>query len=441
MAAPLAAASTLPELSPDAAIHEFLHALNRPQRLLVAVSGGSDSLGLLLGLKSALETSSFPHRHSLVAATVDHGLRPAAAEEARQVAALCADLGVPHLVMRWAGEKPQTGLSAAARHARYTLLAEAAKSLGATAIVTGHTLDDQIETVAMRGTRSSEEALGLSGMAKATLYAGHIWILRPFLHTRRQGIRDSMTDMGHSWIDDPSNEDPHYERVRTRRALPFVDPAWIDGSAGRRQTVSSQAADWLTAHAAASPGPVIVISCAGADGTTQEIRDHGLATLIAILGGKQHRPSSDSLARLTKALALGADFRLTLSGTLVLRRRNELFFVRERRGFLPLFLEPGGHGIWDGRYAFVNEGSTGVTITAGPAAAHSPQLPGPIRNALAGNFPQVVDMHNIPVRDDGRVRRASRLSLYGHFLPLFDQSLANAIAPLIGAEPSPPSPI
>mgnify|MGYP006202028911 CR=1 FL=1 len=79
----------MPDLSPEAAIEDFLHALRRPTRLLVAISGGSDSTGLLLSLQRAIKTQSFPHHHTLTAATVDHALRPGSADEARAVAKLC----------------------------------------------------------------------------------------------------------------------------------------------------------------------------------------------------------------------------------------------------------------------------------------------------------------------------------------------------------------
>lgn len=441
MAAPLAAASPLPELSPNVAIHQFLQDLKRPQRLLIAVSGGSDSLGLLLSLKSALDAHSFPHTHSLVAATVDHGLRPAAAEEAQQVSAICEALKIPHRVMRWTGEKPQTGLSAAARLARYGLLSDAAKSLGADAIVTGHTLDDQIETVAMRAKRSADDGLGMAGMAAATLHARKHWILRPFLKTRRKQIREMLQAMGQTWIDDPSNEDPRFERVRTRNTLPAIDKAAIEEAGRRRQALSHHAAAWLNAHATATQGPVISIALVDQGTGTQEIRDHALSTLLAIIGGKEHRPPARSFARLTQALALGSDFRLTLAGTLTLRRKDSLVLARERRGFLPLLVAPLESGIWDGRYAIVNDSDKALTITAGPAPAIGPELPGAIRAALTANAPQAIDCNGNSGNSLQHVRITPILSLFADFMPGFDQPLADVIADLIGAERSPLSPI
>lgn len=441
MAAPLAAGALLPELSPEAAINQFLQTLRRPTRLLVAISGGSDSTGLLVALAQAIGTQRFPHIHTLVAATIDHGLRPASAGEARLVAALCQRLAVPHIILPWTGEKPETGLSAAARLARYRLLSQAAASMGADALVTGHTLDDQIETVAMRSSRSPDDALGLAGMAAATLHTGHLWILRPFLHTRRSAIRDWLRARNVDWIDDPSNEDPRYERVRIRQSAPGLDPAMIVEAGRRRETLSTAAAAWLAAHTETRPGPVAIISLANEGRIASDMRDHALGTLIAILGGKAHRPAAASLARLTAALDEGTDFRLTLSGTLALRRRNQLFLVRERRGLLPLSLEPGEGGIWDGRYAIVNDSGSELTVRPGPPPQMPPDLPGPIRAALAGVTPQVVGDNGLFATEQREVSITPRLSLYADFLPLFDRPLANAIALLLGVEAAPSAPV
>jgi tRNA(Ile)-lysidine synthase len=439
MGAPLAAGCALPELSPQVAINRFLHALRRPTRLLVAISGGSDSTGLLVALAEAIRTRHLPH--TLVSATIDHGLRSASADEARQVAALCQALDIPHRIMRWTDEKPATGLSEAARLARYRLLSEAAASMNADALVTGHTLDDQVETVAMRLSRSGNGSLGLAGMASATLYAGHLWILRPFLQTRRQAIRQRLTEQKFTWIDDPSNEDPHYERVRIRRSAPDLDPATITEAGHRREALSRAAAEWLAAKSAIRPGPVAILSIADLPRHPTEIRDHALGTLSAILGGRPHRPASTSLARLTAGLQIRSDFRLTLSGTLVVRRRDQLFLTRERRGLLPLSLASHEGGIWDGRYAIVNDRDTEITITAGRAPEIDADLPGPVRAALAATAPQVLAGHTLSPAGQAGVSFHPRLSLHADFMPLFDQPLADAIASLLGAEPSPACPI
>ena len=439
MNAPRAAGVCLLELPPEAAIQEFLVSLNRPMRLLVAVSGGSDSLGLLLSLKRAIDGQTYPHRHSLSAATIDHGLRPEAINEAEQVAAHCGDLDIPHRIERWTGEKPTTGLSAAAREARYRLLAHAAAILKVDAIVTGHTLDDQIETVAMRSDRSADAILGLSGMAPATLYAGHLWILRPFLRTRRAAIRSGLEADGRTWIDDPSNDDPRYERVRMRRTAPTLDAAMIDAAASQRACLAEQAARWLKFHAVAGPGMLVIVSRLASP--EPAVRDHALGALVAVLGGRRHRPGADSVARLSRQLDEGTDFRLTVSGTLVIRRRDRLYLVRERRGLLPLSLEPGSSGVWDGRYTIVNSSDRQITVTGGPASSIDNALPGSIRAALQENAPQIVENNEVRVPHGAEMTITPRLSLYADFMPCFDQPLADTIAALIGADPSPACPI
>ncbi len=441
MAARRAAGSPVPDLSPEAAIEDFLHALRRPTRLLVAISGGSDSTGLLLSLQRAIKTQSFPHHHTLTAATVDHALRPGSADEARAVATLCETVGIPHRIARWSDAKPEHGLPAAARQARYRLLANEADALGADAIVTGHTLDDQIETVAMRADRSTEGALGLTGMAPATLYGGRLWILRPFLRTRRSAIRSYLDGLGQRWIDDPSNEDPRYERIRIRQLAPTISPSAIEETARKREALSLRAAQWLEASAEFFTGPVVKIGLLGDATPSAEIRDHALAALTANLGGKPHRPAAASLARLADALDAGNDFRLTMSGCLMLRRGKDLFLLRERRGFLPLSVPPSAAMVWDGRYLIENQSRGEVTITAGPAAQIIPELPGAVRSALAGNCPQAIVEKELSGKIDDQITITPRLSLFADFLPGFDQPLADAIGRLIGAERTPASPI
>ncbi|WP_042775617.1 tRNA lysidine(34) synthetase TilS, partial [Sinorhizobium fredii] len=134
------------------AARRFLKSFTRPGRVLVAISGGSDSKGLLVALHAALGTAEFDG-FSLVACTVDHALRPESADEAAAVGAFCAELGIPHHICRWPGDKPLAGIQAAARRKRYDMLAEAAAIFRADCIATGHTLDDQNETIAMRGAR------------------------------------------------------------------------------------------------------------------------------------------------------------------------------------------------------------------------------------------------------------------------------------------------
>eukprot|EP01038_Epipyxis_sp_PR26KG_P002194 gene2194-3124_t len=136
-------------MSPVAAATHFLAACPPNARLLVAVSGGSDSLGLLHAFHHALSVLERPDIQ-LHAATIDHALRPGSDHEALDVTKTCEKLNIPHHVRVWTGDKPKTGIPAAARLARYALLSAIAKDVSADCVLTGHTLNDQMETIAMR---------------------------------------------------------------------------------------------------------------------------------------------------------------------------------------------------------------------------------------------------------------------------------------------------
>jgi len=134
-------------LVPLEAARLFVAKLRKPAHILVAISGGSDSTGLLLALHEASIGSGDQVRLSAV--TVDHALRPESADEAKKVATLCAGLGIFHAVRRWEDQKPASGLAEASRLARYHLIAGVADTMSADVIVTGHTRGDQRETVGL----------------------------------------------------------------------------------------------------------------------------------------------------------------------------------------------------------------------------------------------------------------------------------------------------
>ncbi len=180
--------------------------------MIVAVSGGSDSTALLLGLQTHF--SQTRAANEIIAVTIDHGLRPEAEGEALEVARFCEAQNVRHMTKKWEPGYLSSGVQAAARDARYRLLTEAALEFDAQMVLTGHTLDDQIETVLMRKSRGAGR--GLAGIARATLYQRSVWFVRPLLDCSRASLRSYLAGRQIDWVDDPSNEDPEFERVRIR---------------------------------------------------------------------------------------------------------------------------------------------------------------------------------------------------------------------------------
>ena len=186
--------------------------------IVLAVSGGPDSIALMW--LAARWRRALGRGPRLIAVTVDHGLRPESAAEAREVKRLARSLDLPHRTLRWTGPKPRTGLPAAARAARYRLLAQAARSGGATHILTAHTRDDQAETLLMRMLRGSGIA-GLAAMARESERDGLV-LARPFLDISKSQLIATLNKAKLGFADDPSNLDTSFTRPRLRTLMPVL---------------------------------------------------------------------------------------------------------------------------------------------------------------------------------------------------------------------------
>jgi tRNA(Ile)-lysidine synthase len=214
----------------------LFHPLARASALVLAVSGGPDSTALLvLAARWRAARNDGP---KLLAVTIDHGLRPQSAVEARSVAQLARSLGVRHRTLHWRGRKPMTGLQQAARAARYRLLAAFAHAAKADHIVTAHTLDDQAETVLIRMSRGSG-ITGLCAMQKVTalpvVHAGRrarsLLLVRPLLEIAKTRLIATLDRAGIEYADDASNRDPRFARARMRDVMPALAREGLD--AGR----------------------------------------------------------------------------------------------------------------------------------------------------------------------------------------------------------------
>lgn len=173
----------------------------------VAVSGGADSMALLCWMKNA--------GAAIVALTVDHGLRPESAAESKHVAEFCQKLGVRHHILKWTGDKPESGIEDAARRARYELMLDHCKTNNIGVLVTAHHADDNIETFLMNLGRGSG-IYGLAAMRERTDRGGVI-IFRPLLKVSRAELRRYCDDNGIKYFDDAMNDDDKFLRVKIRK--------------------------------------------------------------------------------------------------------------------------------------------------------------------------------------------------------------------------------
>lgn len=295
---------------------------------------------------------------ALAAATVDHGLRQASAREAQFTAAAAACLGLRHQTLLWTGGKPSSGLQNAAREARYALLSSFARDQGFTAIVTAHTQDDQAETLLMRLARGSGVE-GLAGIAPVS-QTGGVSLIRPLLGVPKARLKAYLRSLGETWMEDPSNADPRFERIRLRRLAPLLRAAGLDAgaialSAARmaraRDALNRGAAALASASATVHPEGWAEFDTAALAEAPFEIALTLLRQTLAGFGGGA-RP-----VRATKLEALCAELRgrsgaWTLGGCRLRRDGAKLIVMREegRMAVTELHLKPDESKIWDGRF-------------------------------------------------------------------------------------------
>ncbi len=422
--------------------------LSRRQSLTIAVSGGSDSLALLLLLKNFLGRRAPGVR--VLAVTVDHAMRTEAADEARAVAELCRQIGVEHRTMVWTGDKPRTGLIAAAREARYRLLAEAADDFGADTIFIAHTMDDQAETVAMRARRG--EGIGLAGMARATLYDERIWLIRPLLQVRREALRDHLAATGIRWIDDPTNENRRYERVRVRAALEDGDVRALAeqaAAAGKERAELGRQAATLIARFATMPARGLFrVDPEMLDGS--DAATHALRIVLAVAGGTPRLPDHDRATALARRLSV-QPLRVALSRALVDARKSGVWIRRENRN-LPVTQLSASPILWDGRWHISAAGETSKLRVAAcghtrPTSGFGPaDIPESLVRAALSAEPCIFrDQEMIGAAEGERTGEIGIASWpiaapFAHFLPEFDMAVGQALRFLLGRPALPSSP-
>lgn len=323
---------------------------NADTPLAVGFSGGGDSLFLL---KAVLDWAG---DRPVLALVVDHQLQAASARWTAEAVAKARALGAEGEALAWTGDKPFTGLPAAARRARHALLAAAAREAGAKVLLLGHTASDLAEGAAMRAEGSTVSDPREWAPSPVWPEGRGVFLLRPLLGLTRDVIRQALVAEGETWLDDPANEDLRYARARARAS----DPAEV-----------------APAETAPSSPPVFEIDPAGAIRLPRDVAAAPLAAALLCAAGTDRPPRGQRLARLVERLRSNETFAATLSGARV-EAAADVLICRDageaaRGGLSPLDLSPGQTGVWDGRWE-ITAGTAPLTVAAlkGRAASLSP---------------------------------------------------------------------
>ncbi len=320
-------------LTPDD-IEGLFESLGWYDKVGLAVSGGPDSLALMLLAANWAQGRGGPE---FIVYTVDHGLRAEAAAEAAMVVREAEALGLEARSLRWEGEKPSTGIQAAARTARYRLMAEAMAKDGVDVLATAHHLGDQAETVLMRLAHGSGID-GLRGMDRLSFVEG-CEVVRPLLGVRPEVLHEIVSDVGLAPARDPSNLDENYERVRWRLMLPALEALGLTierlGTLARRMDEAS-----LLIHSeveAAYPQIVTPVTNKKAELAAgrfailnPSVATQLLGQVLELVSGDRRAPPLGALELLTKRLQQPEPLKgITLHGCLVSSDREAIWVAKE----------------------------------------------------------------------------------------------------------------
>lgn len=382
---------------------------NRPV-VAVAVSGGPDSMALV-----ALSHDWARDRGGRVEGLiVDHGLRPDSTDEADRVAEWLNEFGIGRRILTWRGDKPRSDIQATARTARYGLMGDWCRSEGVAHLLLGHHQDDLAETFLLRLERHS----GLDGLAAMAAVAetAHGRLLRPLLTVPQARLRATLDERQVPSVDDPSNRDRRYGRVRVRQMMPYLADDGVTAGRlartalgmGRGRRFMDQAVARLLARAATPHRAGFCWLDAAAYGAAP----HGVARraltrlLLYIGGGGPYPPRSERLERLHRAISDDAlNGGRTLAGCRILPRRRGVLVCREPGDvFDTAALQAGGTVTWDRRYRIcLGAGAPGAYTVrrlgfhGRAAVAGSPGGLGgcPVPAAVRPSLPAIFDLDGV----------------------------------------------
>lgn len=274
----------------------------------------------------------------MLALTVDHRLNTDSGHWTEFAGRAARDAGADWRGLSWDGDKPATGLTAAARAARHGLIADAAREAGASVVLFAHTADDVAEADLMRSEGSTLGRVREWSPSPAWPEGRGLMLLRPLLGERRAGLRDWLAGQGGDWIEDPANADPRFGRSRARQALAGAAPRSID-------------------QAPAKTGVRLTMDGEAMVRVDRDIGARALAAALVCVGGGSTPPRGARLDALMARLTAGEEFATTLCGARIEAVGPTARLMREagelrRRDISPLALTPGVEAVWDGRFVF-----------------------------------------------------------------------------------------
>ena len=334
----------------------------RKPRIVAGVSGGRDSMALALMAKAWTDARG----GDLLAVTVDHRLRPGSADEAAEAGVRLSRFGIPHRIVVRTGPLAAGNRQAAARGARYRLLARACRDSGALHLLVGHHLEDQGETAAMRAERGSGEH-GLAAMAPLSELP-EARLLRPLLARPRCDLEAYLVRLGVEWTDDPTNQEPSSARARLRAAMTAAQLGSMGREAAERASSrrlrEEKVAELLVQTVELHESGIARIDVPRM--LASPVGEAALGRLIATVGGRVHPPRCARLAGLAARFTETASA-ATLGGCTLIPARFGWWCGREAGRIREVLkLGPGGQGLWDGRFLVVNPGPSPVAVGRRP---------------------------------------------------------------------------
>lgn len=350
----------------------FKHSdFNKFDTAIIGVSGGSDSLALLLLFSDYVKylQSNNLHNPKIIAVTIDHKLRKEAKLEAEFVKNICSKNNIEHHIIEWDGSQISSNISAQARFNRYKILYDVARKYTKPIILVAHNLNDRIETFLMRKKRQSIR--GLATIAPLSLLFNNIYLWRPLLNITKTELQAYLKNKKQNWIEDPSNINLKYERAVTRKNLGnlnIVDiEKWINLLSKyeyERVSFNSSVAKILQNLNIYFIGECLCFSFENTLYQNNYFMYFTVGILASIMGGSSYAPNQAKLI-LIEELFTSSLKKINICGAVIEKKQegNQVQFAiwRENRNIYSAKCKAGQKILWDNRYKIVNNSKKPIT--------------------------------------------------------------------------------